>query len=139
MRIPQLRLLRDKSGMESLEAAITTPIVILVMLATINLGMVVFAQQAVEQAARQGARMGSVAQGSAAAYYAYAYAQDAIEASKVVQNPSVSILSASGTPGSILSVQVSGTVPSFIGGLIPSLGKSFAVSAEAKFRQEGWQ
>lgn len=138
MKILKLHLLKNKSGMETLEAAITTPIVILVMLATVNLGMVVFAQQAVEQAARHGARMGSVAQGSAA-YYAYAYAQDAIKASKIVQNPSVSILSASSAPGSILTVEVSGTVPSFIGGLIPKLGASFAVSAEAKFRQEGWQ
>lgn len=57
-----MRLLKDQSGMELLEAATTTPIVVLVMLAIINLGMVVYAQQAVQAAARHGARMGSVAQ-----------------------------------------------------------------------------
>ena len=57
-----MRFLKDKRGMEMLEAAITTPIAILVMLAIVNLGMLVYAQQAVQAAARQGARMGSVAQ-----------------------------------------------------------------------------
>ena len=51
-----------------LEAAITTPIAILVMLAIVNLGMVVYAQQAVQAAARHGARMGSVAQQCPACY-----------------------------------------------------------------------
>jgi len=53
-----MRFLKDRSGMEMLEAAITTPIAILVMLAIVNLGMVVYAQQAVQAAARHGARMG---------------------------------------------------------------------------------
>ena len=136
MRTP--KFLRDKSGMETLEAAITLPIAILVMLATVNLGMVVFGQQAVEQAARHGARMGSVAQSSAAAY-ASSYAQDAIVASKIVQSPSVTILAASGSPGSLLKVRVSGSVPSFLGALVPGLSDTFPVSADANFRQEGWR
>lgn len=45
-----------------LEAAITNPIAILVMLAIVNLGMVIHALQAVQAAVRQGARMGSAAQ-----------------------------------------------------------------------------
>ena len=41
-----MKLLRAKRAIETLEAAITFPIVILVMLATVNLGMVVYGQQA---------------------------------------------------------------------------------------------
>lgn len=130
--------LHDKTGIETLEAAITTPIAILVMIAIINLGLLVFGQQACEQAARHGARMGSVAQGSAA-YYASAYAQSAIESSKIIQSPSVTILSASGVPGSQLRVRVSGTIPNFFGGLLPGNSGVFPVSADAIFRQEGWQ
>jgi Flp pilus assembly protein TadG len=63
-----MKFLKDKRGMEMLEAAITTPIAILVMLAIVNLGMVVYAQQAVQAAARHGARMGSVAQQCPACY-----------------------------------------------------------------------
>ncbi len=77
--------------METLEAAITTPIAILVMLAIVNLGMVVYAQQAVQAAARQGARMGSVAQ-TCLACYATRPAQSAISAAGIVQNPAVAVL-----------------------------------------------
>jgi Flp pilus assembly protein TadG len=42
-----MRFLKDQRGIELLEAAITTPIAILMMLAIVNLGMVVYAQQAV--------------------------------------------------------------------------------------------
>ena len=136
MRTP--KFLRDRSGSEFTEAAITLPIAIVIMIATINLGMVVFGQQAVEQAARQGARMGSVAQHSAAAY-ASSYAQDAIAASKIVQDTSITILAASGAPGSVLKVRVSGSIPNYFGGLIPGLPTVFTVSADANFRQEGWQ
>jgi len=133
----KIKILQDRNAMETLEAAITTPIAVLIMIATINLGMVIFAQQAVEQAARHGARMGSVAQSNAAAY-ASNYAGQAIQTSKIVSNPSVTILSASGAAGSLLRVRVSGNVPSFFGSLIPGLPNVFVVSADANFRQEGW-
>ena len=39
-----MKFLKDNRGMELLEAAITTPIAIMVMLAIVNLGMLVYAQ-----------------------------------------------------------------------------------------------
>jgi hypothetical protein len=133
----KIKLLRNRSAIETLEAAITTPIAVLIMIATINLGLVVFGQQAVEQAARHGARMGSVAQGSAA-YYASSSARDAIERSMIINDPSVTILAAGSHPGSLLRVRVSGTIPNFFGGLLPGLPRVFTVTAESDFRQEGW-
>lgn len=134
-------MLRNKSGMELLEAAITTPIAILVMLAIVNLGMVVYAQQAVQAAARHGARMGSVAQQCPACYAASA-ARSSISAAGIVENPSVSVLAPGGSAGSILKIQVSGTVTNFLApltGLFPGLpGDTFRVSADSTFRQEGW-
>ena len=132
-----IKLLRSKRGSAALEAAITLPIAVTVMLVIINLGMVVYGQQAVEQAARHGARMGSVAQSNAAAY-ASNYASQAIETSKLVNSPSVTILSASGASGSLLKIRVSGSIPNFFGGLLPGLPNPFVVSADANFRQEGW-
>ncbi len=126
-----------KRAIETLEAAITFPIAILVMLATVNLGMVVYGQQAVQAAARHGARMGSVAQQCGACYAASA-ASSAIDSDPIVKEASVAILSPGGVAGSILSVRVSGTIPSFLGSLVPGLPGSFPVSAEATFRQEGW-
>jgi hypothetical protein len=134
-------MLRDRSGMEMLEAAITTPIAILVMLAIINLGMVIYAQQAVQAAARQGARMGSVAQ-QCPACYAVSAARSSISAAGIVENPSVSVLAPGGSAGSILKIQVNGTVKNFLAlltGLFPGLpGDTFRVSADSTFRQEGW-
>ena len=136
-----MRFLKDQSAMELLEAAITTPIAILVMLAIVNLGMVVYAQQAVQAAARQGARMGSVAQQCPACYAASA-AQSAISGAGIVENASVSVLAPGGTAGSILKIQVSGSVPNFLSpltGLFPGLpGQTFVVRADSTFRQEGW-
>ena len=124
-----------------LEAAITTPIAILVMLALVNLGMGVYAQQAVQAAARHGARMGSVAQ-QCPACYASSAAQSAISDAGIVQNASVSVLAPGGSAGSILKIQVSGTVPNFLApltGLFPGLpGDTFKVQADSTFRQEGW-
>jgi hypothetical protein len=136
-----MRFSKDQSGMEMLEAAITTPIAILVMLAIVNLGMVVYAQQAVQAAARHGARMGSVAQ-QCPACYASSAAQSAISDAGIVQNTSVSVLAPGGAAGSILKIQVSGTVPNFLApltGLFPGLpGDTFKVQADSTFRQEGW-
>jgi hypothetical protein len=132
-----MRFMKSNAGTETLEAAITTPIAILIMFATINLGMVVYAQQAVQAAARQGARMGSVAQ-QCPSCYAIQGAQEAMANSPIVQGASVSILYPGGKPGSLLKIRVSGSVPNFMGGLVPGLPSPFVVSADAVFRQEGW-
>ena len=132
-----MRFLNARKAIETLEAAITLPIAILVMLATINFGMVVYGQQAVQAAARHGARMGSVAQ-QCGACYAMSAASSAINGDPIVKQPGVAILSPGGVAGSILTVSVSGQIPSFLGNLVPGLPGSFLVSAQATFRQEGW-
>ena len=52
-----MKFLKDRKAIETVEAAITFPIAILIMLALTNLGLVVFGQQAVQAAARHGACM----------------------------------------------------------------------------------
>src|SRR3989304_4587619 len=115
-----MKFLKAKRAIETLEAAITFPIAILVMLATVNLGMVVYGQQAVQAAARHGARMGSVAQ-QCSACYAVSAASSAINADPIVKEANVAILAPGGVTGSILSVRVSGSIPSFLGILVPGL------------------
>jgi Flp pilus assembly protein TadG len=136
-----MKFLKDRKALETVEAAITLPIAILVMLATINLGLVVFGQQAVQAAARHGARMGSVAQ-QCAACYAVTEARGAIETATIIQNPDVTILAPGGRAGSLLKIRVTGQVPNFFGGLgaiFPGLPDGpFQLQAEATFRQEGW-
>lgn len=132
-----MRFLLERKAIETLEAAITLPIALVVMLATINLGMVVYGQQAVQAAARHGARMGSVAQ-QCSACYAVSGASSAIQNDPIVKQAGIAILAPGGVTGSILTVRVSGQIPNFMGSLVPGLPGSFLVSAEATFRQEGW-
>lgn len=81
---------RDKRALEVLEAAATIPVMLLILVAVINLGMAVYAQQAVQNAANYGARMGSTAQ-PCRACTAYGAAASSIAGSGV-QNASVEIL-----------------------------------------------
>ncbi|MGB9619347.1 MAG: TadE/TadG family type IV pilus assembly protein, partial [Armatimonadota bacterium] len=62
----------DKRASELVEAALTLPIVLLILLAIIQFGIVVYGSQMAKEAARHGARMGSVVQGNAAAVAASA-------------------------------------------------------------------
>jgi tetrahydromethanopterin S-methyltransferase subunit D len=81
--------------------------------------------------------MGSVAQ-QCSACYAIGAASSAINSDPIVKQASVAILSPGEVAGGILTVRVSGSIPSFLGTLVPGLAGSFLVSAEATFRQEGW-
>ena len=99
--------------------------------------MIIYDLQAVQAAARQGARMGSVAQ-QCSACYAMSAATSAVNGDPIVKQAGVAILSPGGVAGSFLTVRVSGQIPSFLGTLVPGLPGRFTVSAVATFRQEGW-
>ena len=134
-------LTRDRRALEVLEAAATIPIMLLILVAVVNLGLAIYAQQAVQNAANSGARMGSTAQGCRACLAAGA-AQSAIT-SAGVQNASVEILAPGGVVGSTLKIRVTGEIPDLgLGRLMAFFGGGregpFKVSAEATFRAEGW-
>ena len=136
-----MKFLKDRKAIETVEAAITFPIAILIMLSLTNLGLVVFGQQAVQGAARYGARMGSVAQ-NCAACWAVREAKSSLDGLSIVQNPAVTVLAPGGVAGSTLKIRVTGEVPNFFGSmaaLFPGLPTGpFKLKAEATFRQEGW-
>ena len=136
-----MKFLKDRKAIETVEAAITFPVAILIMLALTNLGLVVFGQQAVQGAARYGARMGSVAQ-NCAACWAVREAKSSLAGLTLIQNPEVTVLAPGGVAGSILKIRVTGEVPNFFGSmaaLFPGLPTGpFQLKAEATFRQEGW-
>ena len=135
------RFLRSKSGSEFVEAAVTIPIVVLVMLAIVQFGLVVYAAQMASEAARHGVRWGAVAQANQAgiaASQAAAFASTAFP----IGSPQVSVLAPGGVLASNIQLRVSYDVPNFLGGLaglFPGLpGGPFHVTGEASMRQEGW-
>ena len=131
------RFLRDRCGTEVLEAAVTVPILVLLTLAILQFGTVVYASQMAKEAARHGARMGSVAQDNPAgraAAAAYQYAQGVFPAG----NPEVQILAPGGVVGSELRIRVRYRVPNFVGGFPGIPPGPYDVWGEATARQEGW-
>jgi hypothetical protein len=136
-----MKFLKDNRGMELLEASITIPIAIMVMLPIVNLRMLVYAQQAMQAAARHGARMGNVAQ-QCQACYAVSGVKSGIAQAGILEDISVSVLPPGGSLSIILRIQVSGSVPIFMAlltSLFPGLpGQTFTVLADSTFCQEGW-
>ena len=134
-------LSRNKQALEVLEAAATIPVMLLILVAVVNLGLAIYAQQAVQNAANYGARMGSTAQ-ACRACTAYSAASASIT-SAGIQNASVEILAPGGVVGSTLKIRVTGEIPDLgLGRLMAFFGGGregpFKVSAEATFRAEGW-
>ncbi len=92
----------------------------------------------VENAARHGARMGSVAQGCAPCQ-AVTAAKAALQGQPLIQSSSVSVLAPGGVVGSIVKIRVSARIPLFLPAADTlGLDRLMQVQAEATFRQEGW-
>jgi len=135
------RFLRSRQGVEFLEAAVTIPIVVLIMVAIVQFGLLVYAGQMASEAARHGVRWGAVAQANQAGV-AVAQAASFANAAFGVGNPQVEVLAPGGVIGSNLKLRVSYEVPNLFGGLaglFPGLPSGpFHVTGEATMRQEGW-
>ncbi len=132
---------KDERGSGLIELALTLPVVLLVALVIVQFGVTSFAGAAAEAAARQGARVGSVAQVNPAGY-AVAEAQRVAFTSFSAGQPQVIALAPGGVVGSELTIRVTYQVPNFmgfLGGLFAGLPDSpISVSGQATFRHEGW-
>jgi Flp pilus assembly protein TadG len=131
------RFLRSRRGSELTEAAVTLPIVLLILLGIVQFGVVVYGSQMAKEAARHGARMGCVAQDDPAER-AYAAALGFAQTALPIGQPQVSILAPGGVVGSELRVRVSYRIPNFVGGFPGLPDGPYEVFGEATARQEGW-
>lgn len=134
-----LRLLRDRRGGSLAEFALVVAPLLLVSVGLINLALFGVAGANANNAANYGARIGAVAQENQVAYATNA-TWDKLSAAPI-GTYEVSV-AATGTPGGLVAVQVTYTVPNFIGGLTRFFGVStpptFQKTALSYFRQEGW-
>lgn len=132
-----MRRFLDRRASELAELSLTIPIVLLVFLAIVQFAVVFYGAQMAKEAARHGARMGSVVQGNAAAvaaYAAYQFARSALP----IGNPHVQILAPGGVVGTELRIRVTYNVPNLIGGFPGIPTGPYRVFGEATARQEGW-
>ncbi len=129
---------KHEKGSSTVEFAASVLLVILMFLGMVQFGAYLWASSVVENAARHGARMGSVAQGCAPCQ-AVTAAKAALQGQPLIQSSSISVLAPGGVVGSIVKIRVSARIPLFLPAADTlGLDRLMQVQAEATFRQEGW-
>jgi len=129
---------KREKGSSTVEFAASVILVILMFLGMLQFGAYLWASSIVENAARHGARMGSVSQ-ECAACQAVSAAKTALVGQPLIQDSSVSVLAPGGIVGSTVKIRVSARIPLFLPvGDTLGLDRLTKVQAEATFRQEGW-
>jgi len=126
-------------GQSSVEFALVVTITIIMFLGMVQFGMYLYGLSIVENAARNGARIGATSQGCTPCY-ASAAAQSALQGQPVIRDAAVAVLAPGGVVGSTVKIRVTAHIPMIMpGGNTFGLGPLTTVSAEATFRQEGWR
>jgi hypothetical protein len=128
-----------QAGQSAVEFALVVAMAIIMFLGMMQFGMYLYGLSIVENAARHGARAGSVSQ-TCPACEATAAAQSTLSGQPVIRDASVSVLAPGGVVGSIVRIRVTAHNPLIVpGGDAFGLGRLTTVSAESTFRQEGWR
>ena len=129
---------KREKGASTVEFAASVVLVVLMFLGMLQCAAYLWAESLVENAARHGARLGSVSQGCAACQ-AVSAASAALQGQPLLQEPAVSVLAPGGVVGSTVKIRVSARIPLFLpAGETFGLDRLTHVQAEATFRQEGW-
>ena len=130
---------KKERGQSAVEFALVVTTAIIMFLGMMQFGMYLYGLSIVENAARAGARQGSVSQ-SCPACEATTAAQAALHSQPVIRDASVTVLAPGGVVGSTVKIRVTAHIPMIVpGGNTFGLGPLTTVSAEATFRQEGWR
>jgi hypothetical protein len=136
MRYPWLQ--RSRKGSSTIELAILLPLVLVLLVGMLQLGIYMYGMSMVENAARNAARAGSVAQ-VCPVCEAQNAAYASLHGSAVISNYTVTFLAPGGVVGSLVKIRVIAQIPMLVpGGIALGLGSLTTVTAEATFRQEGW-
>jgi hypothetical protein len=131
--------IKQQKGQSAVEFALLVVVTIIMFLGMTQLGLYLYGLGMVENAAQNGARAGSVAQ-ACPTCQAVSSAQSSLSGAPAIYDPSVSILAPGGVVGSTVDIRVAAHIPLIIpGGFLFSLDRILSVSADATFRQEGWQ
>jgi len=135
----RIRLIhKGEDGSNTIELAILLPLVLVLLVGMLQLGIYVYGMSMVENAARNAARAGSVAQ-ACPVCEAQSAAYASLNGSAVISNFTVTVLAPGGVVGSTVKIRVTAHLPMLVpGGEALGLGPLMTVTAEATFRQEGW-
>lgn len=133
-------LLSDSIGSQMAEAAVTMPVVLLILLFGFNIATAGYAAMAARNAANYGARVGAVARSNPKAW-----AEDAVQASLRKSGARGEFswdIQADPAPGGAIRVTVDWSSPTILSGLCGLFGegcpKEFQGAAVAVWKREGW-
>ncbi|MEA3310382.1 MAG: TadE/TadG family type IV pilus assembly protein [Chloroflexota bacterium] len=135
----------EERGSSLIEFALVLPLLLLLIIGLLQAGFWGYASLIAGEAARHGARVGSVAQANPSGYAQQA-ALDEAQAAFPAAAPEVQILAPGGVVGSDLTLEVKFNVPNLLwhaglGALFPlpaANHPTLAVRRQVTFRQEGW-
>jgi Flp pilus assembly protein TadG len=129
-RVPAQRLARPRRGQSMIEFALVLPIILLIVFGTLDIGRIVFLKAELENAVREGARLGRVTQP-----FSDAPVRTRIKAQPGLANATV-VASCPGGCAYGSTLTVTATLPvSIIVGLVPAL-PSLTIDASASVRIE---
>ena len=129
---------RGNDGSNTIELAILLPLVLVLLVGMLQLGIYMYGLSMVENAARNAARAGSVAQ-VCPVCEAQNAAYASLHGSAAISNYTVTVLAPGGVVGSTVRIRITARIPMLVpGGTALGLGSLTTVTAEATFRQEGW-
>jgi hypothetical protein len=134
-------MLTDKRASEMAEAAISIPVVLLVLVLALNVTRAGYAAMAARNAANYGARVGAVA-GSNPRQYAQSAAETSLRQSGVTGDFTIDAQVNGEGPGGIVSVTVGWSTKTLLAGICSLFGEGcpakFRGEARAVWRREGW-
>jgi hypothetical protein len=130
-----------KRGSNMAEAAITMPVVLLVLLFGINASLAGYTGMAAYNAANYGARVGAVTQDNAK-FWAEAAAMTSLKQSRATGIFGAPTARVDEAPGGVVSVSITWVYPSIFGGLCNFFGHvcpdRFQGTAISVWKKEGW-
>ncbi len=126
-------------GQSAVEFGLVVVLAIIMFLGMVQFGIYLYGLSIVENAARNGARIGATSQGCVPCDATTA-AKSALQGQPIIRDASVTVLAPGGVIGSTVRIRVSAYIPMLVpGGASFGLQPLRTVSAEATFRQEGWK
>jgi Flp pilus assembly protein TadG len=133
-------MLTSRRGSNMAEAAITMPVVLLMLLFGINLSLASYTAVAAANAANYGARLGAVSRDNPE-YWALAGVKGALAQSNAPGKFSYAV-QVDETAGGAIQVYVFWTYPNHLSGLCNMFGDScpenFSGTSSATYKREGW-
>jgi hypothetical protein len=132
-------LKRKERGQSAVEFALVVTMAIIMFLGMVQFGMYLYGLSIVENASRQAARMGSVAQ-DCPPCMAVSAAHSSLVGQPIIRDAAVSVLAPGGVVGTTVRIRVTAHIPMIVpGGGGFGLRPLTTVVAESTFRQDGWR